>query len=309
MSSLAPRLLASVAVLLVATSVVSSAAAADEKKACVAAYEQSQVLRNESKLADAKKAMLVCARDVCPAALRTDCVGWLSEVEASIPSVVVDAKDRAGKDLASVRVSVDGKQVLSTLDGKPMVMDPGAHTFRYEASGFPPIEEQVVVKTGEKNRKISVVFKTPGDAEKGTGGAAKAPPPVVIDPTKPSNRKTVAYVLGGVGIVALGAGTFFYVSGKGAESDLRDQPCAATKTCAQTDVDDVKKKYLFGDIAMATGVVSLGVGAFLYFTAPKPGPTASVGRSFDVAPTPGGGFASYSGRFLGLPRLASGVPA
>jgi hypothetical protein len=296
MSSLAPRLLASLVAGLVATSVVSSAAAADEKKACVAAYEQSQVLRNESKLSDAKKAMLVCARDVCPAALRTDCVGWLSEVEASIPSVVVDAKDRAGKDIASVKVSVDGKQVLATLDGKPMVMDPGAHTFRYETSGFPPIEEQVVVKTGEKNRKISVVFKAPGETDKPAGGA-QPPPPVVIDPAKPSNRKTVAYVLGGVGVVALGAGTFFYLSGKGAENDLRDQPCAATKTCLQGDVDDVKKKYLFGDIAMATGIVSLGVGAFLYVTAPKAEPAASVGRSFDVAPTPGGGFASYSGRF------------
>lgn len=298
MSSLAPRLLASLATLFVATSVVSTASAADEKKACVAAYEQSQVLRNESKLSDAKKAMLVCARDVCPAALRTDCVGWLSEVESSIPSVVVDAKDRAGKDIVSVKVSVDGKSVLTTLDGKPMTMDPGAHTFRYETSGFPPIEEQVVVKTGEKNRKITVVFKSPGDGDKQVGGGGgKTSEPVVIDPAKPSNRKTVAYVLGGVGIVALGAGTFFYVSGKGAESDLRDQPCAASKTCAQGDVDDVKKKYLFGDIAMATGIVSLGVGAFLYVTAPKADTSASMARRFDIAPAPGGGFASYSGRF------------
>ena len=75
------------------------------------------------------------------------------------------------------------------------------------------------------------------------------------------------------------------------------KPCAATKTCPQSDVDDVKKKYLYGDIAMATGVVSLAVGAVLYVTAPKGAAPATAARHFDVAPVPGGGFATYAGSF------------
>lgn len=273
------------------------ASAADEKKACVAAYEQSQVLRNESKLSDAKKQLLICARDVCPQALRTDCTSWLSEVESNMPSIVFDVKDGAGKDVVAVKVSLDGKPVMTKLDGKAMALDPGAHTFKYETDGYPTIEEQVIVKQGEKNRKISVTFKPAGDPKKADTKPDPNPPPVVVDPTKPSNRKTVAYVLGGVGVVALGVGGFFYLTGKGAESDLRGKPCAATKTCPQSDVDDVKKKYLYGDIAMATGVVSLGVGVVLYLTAPKNADPAATARRFDVAPMPGGGFASYVGSF------------
>lgn len=275
----------------------SFASAADEKKACVAAYEQSQVLRNESKLSEAKKQLLICARDVCPAALRTDCASWLSEVESNMPSVVIDVKDSGGKDLVAVKVSLDGKPVMTKLDGKSMAVDPGAHTFKYETDGYPTIEEQVIVKQGEKNRKISVTFKAAGEPKKTDPKPDPNPPPVVVDPTKPSNRKTVAYVLGGVGVVALGVGGFFYLSGKGAESDLRGKPCAATKTCPQSDVDDVKKKYLYGDVAMVTGVLSLGVGVVLYVTAPKNPEAAATARRFDVAPMPGGGFATYAGSF------------
>ena len=274
-----------------------SARAADEKKACVAAYEQSQVLRNDSKLSDAKKQLLICARDVCPQALRTDCTSWLSEVESNMPSVVFDVKDSGGKDVVTVRVSLDGKPLMTKLDGKAMAVDPGAHTFKYETEGYPAIEEQVIVKQGEKNRKIAVTFKAAGDPKKPDLKPDPNPPPVVIDPAKPSNRKTIAYVLGGVGVVALGVGGFFYLSGKGAESDLRGKPCAATKTCPQSDVDDVKSKYLYGDIAMVTGVAALGVGVVLYVTAPKNAEPAATARRFDVMPMPGGGFATYGGRF------------
>ena len=273
------------------------AAAADEKKACVAAYEQSQVLRNESKLSDAKKQLLICARDVCPQALRTDCNAWLAEVDANMPSIVIDAKDSGGKDVASVKVSLDGKPVMTKLDGRPMSVDPGAHTFKYETDGYPTIEEQVIVKQGEKNRKVSVTFKAAGDPKKSDAKQEASPPPVTVDPTKPSNRKTVAYVVGGAGVVALGVGGIFYLSGKGAESDLRGKPCAATKTCPQSDVDDVKQKYLYGDIAMAVGVISLGVGTVLYVTAPKSADPATAARHFDVAPLQGGGFATYAGTF------------
>ena len=271
--------------------------AADEKKACVAAYEQAQLLRNESKLREAKVQLLVCARDVCPGMLRTDCVSWLSDVETNTPSVVVDAKDSVGKDISNVKVTVDGKPFATKLDGKSIAMDPGAHTFRYETSGFPVIEEQVIVKQGEKNRRIGVVFKASGEPIKEKTDDPKSPGPAVVDLAQPSNRKTIAYVLGGVGVVGLGVGTFFYLSGKGAESDIRGKPCAATKSCAQSDVDDVKKKYLIGDISMAAGVVALGVGAVLYFTAPKSPATAASARRFDVLPLPGGGFASYGASF------------
>src|SRR4051812_26138390 len=64
----------------------------DAKKACVVHHEQAQVLRRTTKLTDARAALLVCSQDVCPAAVRVDCVDWLNQVNRTIPSVVVKVK-------------------------------------------------------------------------------------------------------------------------------------------------------------------------------------------------------------------------
>ena len=58
-----------------------SARGADAKAQCISAYEQGQQLKQESKLSQARKQLLVCARDVCPDMLRNDCEQWLKEVE------------------------------------------------------------------------------------------------------------------------------------------------------------------------------------------------------------------------------------
>ena len=45
-----------------------------EKQVCAHAYVRGQRLRNSHKLVEANKQFLVCARDICPAVLRKDCV-------------------------------------------------------------------------------------------------------------------------------------------------------------------------------------------------------------------------------------------
>src|SRR5262245_57907091 len=50
---------------------------ADGKKVCLAQHEQSQVLRRDNKLTEARAALLACAQDACPASVRADCVDWL----------------------------------------------------------------------------------------------------------------------------------------------------------------------------------------------------------------------------------------
>src|ERR1700733_10632931 len=130
---------------------------ADDKQDCIAASEAGQDQKLRGSLRGAREQLLICARDVCPAIVRQDCTQWLTEIIAALPSVVVGARDWKGHDLVDVTVSVDGVVVASKLDGKPIAVDPGVHTFRYEsASGTEPVEEHMVIRQGERNRPLTV---------------------------------------------------------------------------------------------------------------------------------------------------------
>src|SRR5512141_1076550 len=91
------------------------------KKACVAQADQGQQLRSDGKLALAKEQFAQCSRDECPGPLRQDCAQWMNEVVAALPSVVVGARDADGRDIVDVRVTVDGKEVATRLNGSPIL--------------------------------------------------------------------------------------------------------------------------------------------------------------------------------------------
>ncbi|XXT24056.1 hypothetical protein WME94_21185 [Sorangium sp. So ce429] len=137
------------------------ARAQPSKRACAAAYERAQGLRRDGKLIAAREALIACSQPTCPAAAVADCGPWLAEVEKSLPSVVIAARDAGGRERLDVRVLVDGRLLAAALDGKALPVDPGPHTFRYEPAGGPAVEERVLIREGEKNRAITVILGAP----------------------------------------------------------------------------------------------------------------------------------------------------
>ena len=257
-----------------------------EKDECVAAYEATQTLRKEGTLIEAREKALFCAQDGCPNVLRDDCTAWVSDIEKSIPSIVLNVTDGAGKDIVDVRVSIDGKVVKQKLDGKSIALDPGSHALHLESTGFSAVDQDVVAREGEKNRTILVKL---GDAvpEGGDDVAAAV-----------SERPTPAsvYVFGVVGIVGLGAFTAFALSGNAKKSDLDAQNCKPS--CAQSDVDVIKSKYLLADLSLGVGVVALGVATVLYLTRSEvPATSSTTGFNVDVKPLLGGGYGNVAFRF------------
>jgi hypothetical protein len=251
------------AVTLLALVPLASPASADEKQACVAASEKAQQLRSAGKLGDARDQLNICGRPECPKLVQQDCTQWMSELLATLPSVVPGAKDRKGRDVVDARVTVDGKVVTEVLDGKPIVIDPGVHTFVFESKGLPSVKEQVVVKPGEKNRIVTVTFATPDDAVAPPPSSA-APPNAgaAADSSNGSSAPIAAYVLGGVGIVALGAALYFDLAASGDAHDLRS---GCSPNCSQSDVDDVKTKYTIAGVTAGIGGALLITGIVLYF--------------------------------------------
>jgi hypothetical protein len=279
-----------------------SHAGSKEKKAeCGDAYERSQELRANQKLRAARESLVVCAQNACPAFVQSDCTQWLAELQREMPTVVVAVKDQHGVDAAGVKVIIDGDLVEAEHEGSAIAVDPGRHTFRFELEGAPPLEREVVVRQGEKDRIVDVSFESPG-AQPGTPVAA-SPGPDVPGPatapvaSKPGPLRPYAYIAGGVGAAGLIGFTALALVGKGQQSDLENSGCKPN--CSQSEVDSVKTKYVIADVSLGLGLAGLGAGVVLFFLSQPHGSehAASLPLHFDVKTANGGAYASVGSAF------------
>jgi hypothetical protein len=266
-------------VLLALAGVVSSTFAraegrADEKQACASAAEEAEQLRIDARLLAARERLLQCSRPECPAAVRTDCAQWMTEVAAAMPTVVFAVRDAAGRDLLRARVSVDGVLVPHGLDGKPVEVDPGVHAFRFESDGAAS-EQTVLVREGEKNRAITTTLDTATVAPAPPAATSSSVPPAASSP-RPS---AWTWVLGGVGLVAVGVGAYLELWVNAQASDLRS---TCGHSCSHAQVDPlVIKQQVLGPVAFGVGALSLGLATYTLFAGPSQGgAVAGVGGRF-----------------------------
>lgn len=278
-SSGVPLLLAVLAVVVSARPVLAQA-----KKDCSQAYEQAQVLRQDSKLRQAREKLLICAAAACPARMRDECTTWSGELQKEIPTVIVSFRTPQGSDVSGARLLVDGEVAAESLQGTEVAIDPGKHVLRVEASDKPAKEREVVLALGERGRKIDFVTEPPTPAP-------KAPPPATA-PKKPSDQTSTAlpvsfWVLGGVGVLGLGVGTYVGLGALGKRSDLD----ACKPACDRDDVDRVERDYIISEVAIGVGLVALGAATFIAVGSRKESP--AVGLSFDSR----GGNATFRAAF------------
>lgn len=238
-------------------------------EACFESAVDGQKQRGAGKLLAARTQFIACAKSGCPEEVQKDCARWLGEVEATLPTVVFGARDSGGHDLLDVRVTVDGTPAGDTAQGKPVPLDPGAHKVKFERDGQPPYEQVLVVRAGEKNR--SVVAELPSTA------------------TEESHVPVASFVLGGVGVVALGV--FAFVGAHGV-SDYHRLHCDTG--CVASDKSSVDRQFRIADVSLAIGVASLAAGTILWLVAPKPNKPA-VGLS--LAPIARGSYGAVTVRF------------
>lgn len=239
------------------------ASAQEDKAACRKSFEQAQTLRDEHKLTSAREQMLVCSR-VCPAGFAKLCDGWIYDVDKALPSIVIRAVDEQGHDLVAAAAFLDG--VAIKLDGKSVVVDPGMHMIRIEVKGRTPVNHDVVASEGEKNRVIVVTVPAPKQ---------QTPPPVRVESSPP----IAAYVVTGLGIASLGGFAYFGLTADARHDDLVNG-CSKTASCSESDRDRVVRDWRIADAFLATSVVLVGVGTYLYLTHDK---TVAVSASATAA--------------------------
>jgi hypothetical protein len=248
---------------------------ASVKGACTAHHEQGQRLRNSGKLHAASAEFAECVRDECPALVKTDCADLLARVDTEAPTVVLVVRDEKGSDRADVRLFVDGEAVRDRLDGMPVAMDPGEHVLRFEAVGAGAVERQVVLRVGEKRRRVAVVLHAAAPPEgapwPAPPEAAPAPSPALAaPPAEATHVSPYAYVLGGLSLAAVGAFTYFAISGKSLENSLAG---SCSPGCTDAQVAPVRRDYLAADLSLGVAAVSMGAALWLFF---HPSTTSAV---------------------------------
>lgn len=75
----------------------------------------------ETKLLEAQTQLVACASVDCPKFVRADCLRWLDEVQATLPTIVVRANDPSGNDVL-VRVFEDAFALANGTRERPAIM-------------------------------------------------------------------------------------------------------------------------------------------------------------------------------------------
>ena len=288
---------------IVLASVLASIPASADVQACLAASEKGQRARTAGRLREARDAFLVCGNEGCPAMVRRDCAQWQSEIIAMLPSVVFGAKDRQGRDLFDVTVSMDGETLLRKLDGKSVNVDPGPHTFKFEVMGSPPVIERALVKEGEKTRVITVSFSDVGGTAPSTdGGGAQSTEPDRGARSAPNGggHTVFPWIVVGLGAATMITGAVVLLTSPALPSGCN----ATTKTCtrgpSETAADFASRQEDAGRSeaqpteGLIVGAIGLGVvagGLIWHFLEPT---GESRSGSLQVTPWAGRGSAGGS---------------
>jgi hypothetical protein len=296
LSSLSLRTLGSIAISCATFVTVSPALADPAPRECASASEDALKLRKQERFGAAKERLLVCTAASCPAEIRDECGRRLGELTAAMPSVVFDVKDAQGGDLTAVRVSVDGVLLVDHVGAGAVEVDPGQHTFRFEAAGQ-TIDKQALIREGEKSRPIQVSFGTSPQAGAAPGADASPPPPSASSTTatpaaaadagratSPSSwQKPAAVVIAGLGVVGIGVGTAFGLQAFSKWSDAKNActsaACTLPGSSAESLKSDATNAATVSTVLFGVGAAALVTGAVLWFTAPS---------GVQVAPSVGG---------------------
>jgi hypothetical protein len=322
-----------VATILLAATATTSAAKDPPARACSTAFGGAQQLQRAGHLREARELLRTCARSAC-GSLQKRCASDAAQLTSDIAMIAPVVTDETGAPLIDVQVKVDGELLTTRLDGRAFPVDPGVHelSFSTRLGAWPGHEvattrKMMIVQgqrgpisvtlssTEEAGPRPTTAFAAPAEpteapAETGASKANDKPPVEATasrdeSPTTPprGGPSAFTYLLGGVGLLGLGAGGLLTYWGK-SDNDALSQ---CSPNCQPASVDHVRTMYLAADISFGVGAAAVGVAALLFATSHSGGeapPSAATKVSplrtayfFDVQPARSGAFATVSGAF------------
>ncbi len=318
---MSPRRLSSVALLsaglLCAGFLFAGRAAADEpttqptkaptKEECVVANETAQDLQHSGKLVEARAQLLTCAATACPGAVRMDCADRLQAVGRALPTVVFVPKDAGAGEIAGASLVIDGIALAGALDGTPVPVNPGQHSFAIGVTGQTPIVLRLVLREGERVRR-DVIFKAVPHAATTAGpgaeGGAQVPPAPGSPPPSPGpgalTTRRIGWAAIGAGAAGVTLGSVFGLLAIGNKSSLRSA-CNGSR-CPPTQQDNIDGLHVNGvasNLSFLIGGLGLATGGVLLIAFPDGfgGESPHAESALEVRPWAGLGGVGAVGRF------------
>jgi hypothetical protein len=192
-------------------------------------------------------------------------------LEPKLPRLQVDVVQ---PDVAGLEVELDGAALVRASWGVAVPMDPGEYALSARAPGRKPWSGTVVVSSGTEVIEVPALEEAPAPV---VVRPKKREPVVGLDTTSSdgSTQRTLGYVVGGVGILGIAAGTVFGLRAKSKREDSKafclpedDTQCYPEGVALH---DDAKKAALFANIGFVGGGAAVIGGALLVLLAPSRG--------------------------------------
>ncbi len=273
---------------------------------CIDTNRKAQLLRMNSKLLAARDALRICSDTHCPVMVRDDCVQRLDELNRMQPSLVFDGKDAAGNDVIAAAVTVDGRPLTDRLDGSPLNVDPGPHTFEFVVPGLPPVIRTFVLKEGEKGRVERIVLgpaprppSSPAEPLRGTPDRVSSPATESAGDGLGAGRIS-GLVIAAIGLGGVAAGSVYGLLAQSAWNDSKSECSAANcpaaaRPQAVADHSVAVTDGTVSTIALIAGGVLLTSGIAVFLASPAPGARSERG-AVRITPTFGPGAAGLDFR-------------
>lgn len=230
-------------------------------EACVSAHERGRLQSSELRLFESRDTLARCASADCPLAIRADCENWLAEVNRLLPTVLFVFE--GARTSEPPRVRIDGEVLASELDG-PIELAPGKHQLLFELAPFAPVEQELELAPGEKNRVLRVRFE----------GLPRRAPEAAVVPEQPRTALTPSAIRPTPSVTyALGFGALVFAATAGAlastaiiDRQRAEDQCAPH--CSSNIRESIERRLFFADLA-GGAALALGAGSvYTYLTRP-----------------------------------------
>jgi hypothetical protein len=236
----------------------------------------------------ARESMTGCAAETCPLALRVDCQDWLEELSRVLPSLLI-VIEREENDSSPVRLELDGRELHLPEPLGPIEALPGKHHLHATLAGHEPIDIDLTLAKGEKNRVVHVRFPRSAPAAAVTA-PARSPLEITKTPEPSNPRRPVpaaTYWLSGGALAAFATSGVLLGSALHSLSSAREK-CAPN--CRESTKDSIDRRLLAADIVGGLGFALGGAALYTFFARPTEQSSSSPAARLMLAP----GYAAVS---------------
>jgi hypothetical protein len=168
-------------------------------------------------------------------------------------------------------IKLDGEVVGQAAWSSQLPVDPGAHDVVASAPG--KLDRRVTVQvTGIADTKtVTILPLDDAPAESSEASGLGSTPDTAASEAR-YGRRTAGFIVGGLGLAALGVGSGFGVQALRKRSDS-DASCSGSNCRTQSGVDlndDAKRFAIYADVGIGVGIVALAAGTYLVLSSGAP---------------------------------------